>query len=163
MRQLSETGWMHNRARMITASFPDQGPTDQLAGGVKPGSCACWWMATPPATTAAGSGQPEPAQTPRPSFRIFNPALAKQEIRPAGGITSADGCRNWPMCRISTFHEPGKMPTDIQSSCGVHNRPGVSPGDRRPPKAARERALASLKSSRLDKTLYSRIIRQSQR
>ena len=28
MRQMLSTGWMHNRGRMIVASFPDQGPSD---------------------------------------------------------------------------------------------------------------------------------------
>ena len=109
MRQLAETGWMHNRARMITASFLTKDLLINWQAGEAWFLRICWWTETPPATTAAGSGQPAPAQTLRPTSVSSTPCC-KAGNSTRRGSTSADGCRNWPMCRISTFTNPGRCP-----------------------------------------------------
>ena len=65
MRELLATGFMHNRVRMITAMFL----TKDLHVDWKQGESHFMRissMVKSPPTTAAGSGPPAPAQTPRP-------------------------------------------------------------------------------------------------
>lgn len=144
MRQLSETGWMHNRARMITASFL----TKDLLINWQEGEA--WFMRMlvdgDPASNnggwqwTAGTGTDA-----APYFRIFNPALQSRKFDPQG-----DYIRRWvpELANVPDkyIHEPGKMPTDIQSSCGVHigrEYPQAIVDHR----SARERALAAYKAA----------------
>ena len=62
MRQLRAEGWMHNRARMVTASFlvKDLGIDWREGRGTSSTSC---WTATLPRTSATGSGSPGRAST----------------------------------------------------------------------------------------------------
>ncbi len=83
MRQLWQTGWMHNRVRMITASFLvkhlllpwQQGEAwfwDTLVDGDLANNSASWqWV--------AGSGVDA-----APFFRIFNPVLQGRKFDPEG-------------------------------------------------------------------------------
>ena len=83
MRQLWETGWMHNRARMITASFlvkhllidwreGERWFWDTLVDADLANNAVNWqWI--------AGSG-PDAA----PFFRVFNPVLQGQKVDPDG-------------------------------------------------------------------------------
>ena len=48
------------RGRLV----PHQGPRASTGAGASAGSCACWWTATRPTTTATGSGSPRSAPTP---------------------------------------------------------------------------------------------------
>ena len=83
MRQLATTGWMHNRVRMITASFlvkdllidwrhGERHFRRLLADGDVPQNVGNWqWV--------AGTG-PDAA----PYFRVFNPTLQSRKFDPDG-------------------------------------------------------------------------------
>ena len=118
MRQLAQTGWMHNRARMITASFL----TKDLLINWQAGEA--WFMRQlidgDPASNNGGwqwtSGTGTDAA---PYFRIFNPVTQSRKFDPVGNYI-----RTW-VPELSTvsnqyIHEPWKMPHDIQSVSGVH-------------------------------------------
>ncbi|QND54904.1 deoxyribodipyrimidine photo-lyase (plasmid) [Phyllobacterium sp. 628] len=84
MRQLWQTGWMHNRVRMITASFlikhlrvdwrrGEEWFWDTLVDADPASNAASWqWV--------AGSGADA-----APYFRIFNPMLQGDKFDPRGG------------------------------------------------------------------------------
>lgn len=143
MRQLVETGWMHNRVRMITASFLvkdllidwrlgerffhhhlSDADTAQNAGNWQ-------WV--------AGTG-PDAA----PYFRIFNPTSQSQKFDPTGAYL-----RRWvpelAALPAKTIHEPSTAgPLDLAAA-------GVILGDTYPApivdhRAARERTLAAYKA-----------------
>ena len=104
MRQLKELGWLHNRVRMITASFlvkdlhiswrhGAQYFMDQLLDGDIASNNHSWqWV--------AGSGTDS-----SPYFRIFNPILQSKKFDPSG-----EYIRRWvPELRIlptKFVHEP---------------------------------------------------------
>ncbi len=108
MRQLAETGWMHNRVRMITASFfckdlHEWWPRgarwflNQLIDGDVASNSHGWqWT--------AGTGT-----DPAPYFRIFNPVLQGKRFDPHG-----DYVRRWvpELAHLSgaTVHEPWRSP-----------------------------------------------------
>lgn len=83
MRELKTTGWMHNRVRMIVASFLTKDllidwrwgekhfMTDLLDGDLAPNNGGWQW--------AASTGC-----DPQPYFRIFNPLLQSQKFDPTG-------------------------------------------------------------------------------
>ncbi|WNG94789.1 deoxyribodipyrimidine photo-lyase [Mycobacterium sp. ITM-2016-00318] len=86
MRQLSETGWMHNRVRMITASFlvkdlhlPWQWGArwflEQLVDGDMANNQHGWQWAAGTGTDAA------------PYFRVFNPTTQGDKFDPDGTYT----------------------------------------------------------------------------
>lgn len=89
MRQLKETGWMHNRARMIVASFlvkdllidwrwgEDWFMQNLLDGDIAPNNGGWQWT--------AGTGTDA-----APYFRIFNPVLQSAKFDPNG-----DYIRKW--------------------------------------------------------------------
>jgi deoxyribodipyrimidine photo-lyase len=83
MRQLSETGWMHNRVRMIVASFlvkdlhlPWQWGArwflEQLVDGDMANNQHGWQWAAGTGTDAA------------PYFRVFNPTTQGEKFDPDG-------------------------------------------------------------------------------
>ena len=144
MRQLAAAGWMHNRARMITASFL----TKDLLIDWRLGEA--WFMRClvdgDPASNnggwqwSAGTGTDA-----APYFRIFNPVLQGQKFDPRG-----DYVRRWVPELASVpdvyIHAPWQMPEELQRSLGVwvgqdYPAPMV---DRA---AARERALAAYRAS----------------
>ncbi|MBR9970129.1 cryptochrome/photolyase family protein [Magnetospirillum sulfuroxidans] len=135
MRQLWATGWMHNRVRMVVASFlikdlliPWQAGEewfwDTLVDADSASNAASWqWV--------AGSGADA-----APFFRIFNPVTQGEKFDPDGSYV-----RNWvpELAHLSTavIHQPWKL--------------GRVPGY--PPPmidhaAARTRALAAFKGLR---------------
>lgn len=89
MRELWATGWMHNRVRMIVASFLIK----DLLIGWRAGECWFWdtLVDADPANNpmnwqwVAGSGADA-----APFFRIFNPVLQGEKFDPAG-----DYVRRW--------------------------------------------------------------------
>ena len=108
MRQLKSTGWMHNRARMITASFLtkdllinwQEGESwfmDQLVDGDPASNNGGWQWAAGTGTDAA------------PYFRIFNPILQGKKFDPDGRYI-----RRWvPELNHLPYewiHEPWLMP-----------------------------------------------------
>ena len=117
MRQLWQTGWMHNRVRMITASFlikhllvPWQmGASwfwDTLVDADLASNAASWqWV--------AGSGADA-----APYFRIFNPVLQGQKFDSKG-----DYVRHYvpeiAQLPIRFLHAPWAAPAEVLAAAGV--------------------------------------------
>jgi deoxyribodipyrimidine photo-lyase len=142
MRELWATGWMHNRVRMIVASFLvkdllipwQQGAAwfwDTLVDADLANNAASWqWVAGCGADAA-------------PYFRVFNPALQGAKFDPDG-----DYVRRWcpELAHLPNawIHRPAEAPADILSAAGV--LPGRDyPAPMIDHKRARERALACYK------------------
>ncbi len=114
MRQLSSTGWMHNRARMVTASFLTKDLLIDWRWGEK------WFMQNlvdgDPANNnggwqwAAGVGTDA-----APYFRIFNPVSQSKKFDPNGKYIKhwVKELRNVPEKFV---HEPWKMDAGTQKS-----------------------------------------------
>ncbi len=116
MRQLAETGWMHNRARMIVASFLTKDLLidwqwgarwfmQNLVDGDLAANNGGWQWAAGTGTDAA------------PYFRVFNPILQGQKFDPNG-----DYVRRWiPELNAAPtpfIHTPWKMSLDEQTRAG---------------------------------------------
>lgn len=140
MRQLWHTGWMHNRVRMIAASFLvkhlmvhwREGAAwfcDTLVDGDVAANAANWqWV--------AGSGADA-----APYFRIFNPVTQGRKFDPQGAYV-----RRWvpELAKLPDrfIHAPWEAPADTLRAAGVtlgrtYARPIVAHD------AARARALAA--------------------
>ncbi|NLF50468.1 MAG: deoxyribodipyrimidine photo-lyase [Leptolinea sp.] len=144
MRQLVSTGWMHNRARMITASFltkdllidwreGERWFMEKLVDGDMASNNGGWQWSAGTGTDAA------------PYYRIFNPVLQGKKFDPHG-----DYVRCWvpELGGVSAewIHEPWLMPESLQTNLGVtvgkdYPKPIV---DHR---MARDRALAAYKAA----------------
>ena len=140
MRQLNQTGWMHNRARMITASFltkdllidwrrGERYFMQQLIDGDPAANNGGWQWCAGTGTDAA------------PYFRVFNPVLQGKKFDPAGEYV-----RRWVPelagVPAAYIQEPWKMPAEIQ------HKAGFVPGSTYPAPIvdhalARQRALAA--------------------
>lgn len=117
MRQLKKSGWMHNRARMITASFLVKDLLINWQDG------EAWFMQHlidgDPATNNGGwqwtSGVGTDAA---PYFRIFNPVLQGEKYDPNGEYV-----RRWvpELARIPVkfIHKPWQMPETLQKELGM--------------------------------------------
>jgi len=116
MRQLVQTGWMHNRARMIVASFlvkdllidwrwGERFFMHHLVDGDPAANNGGWQWTAGTGTDAA------------PYFRIFNPILQGKKHDPNGAFV-----RRWvpELTRVPAqyIHEPWKMPLDVQRQAG---------------------------------------------
>ena len=145
MRQLLATGWMHNRGRMIAASFlvkdllinwqeGERWFMQQLVDGDLAANNGGWQWTAGVGTDAA------------PYFRIFNPILQGMKFDPEG-----DYIRRWvpelaPL-PLPYVHEPWRLTADLQQRYGC--RLGVTyPYPIVDHAAARERALAAYQSAR---------------
>ena len=145
MRQLWQTGWMHNRVRMIVASFlvkhllidwraGEQWFWDTLVDGDPAANPAQWqWV--------AGSGADA-----APYFRIFNPILQGQKFDAEGTYvrTFVPEIANLPDHLI---HTPWNAPPEELANAGV------SLGETYPHpivdhQEARQRALEALNSTK---------------
>jgi deoxyribodipyrimidine photo-lyase len=116
MRQLNKEGWMHNRGRMITASFltkdmrihwkrgEEYFMKKLLDGDVALNNGGWQW--------SAGSGTDA-----QPWFRIFNPTLQGKNFDASGAYV-----RYYvpELARVPDrfIHEPWKMPIDVQRRSG---------------------------------------------
>ena len=150
MRQLWSTGWMHNRVRMIAASFLVKDLLvhwktgadwfmDTLVDADLANNSASWqWV--------AGSGTDA-----APYFRIFNPVLQGKKFDPLG-----DYVRRWvpELGRLPArfIHEPWKAPLDEQKRANVligmdYPQPILDHRE------ARETALATYNAARKQDTL----------
>ncbi|MBN2470366.1 MAG: deoxyribodipyrimidine photo-lyase [Anaerolineae bacterium] len=116
MRQLLATGWMHNRARMIVASFltkdllidwrrGEQHFMQHLVDGDPAANNGGWQWSAGTGTDAA------------PYFRIFNPVTQGQKFDPQG-----DYVRRWvpELARVpaEVIHEPWRMSPARQQAAG---------------------------------------------
>lgn len=117
MRQLNETGWMHNRLRMITASFLTKDLLIDWRWGEKyfqqklidydPASNIGGWQ------WAASTGTDAV-----PYFRVFNPTTQAQKFDPKGKFIKkyVTELENLPEKWI---HQPEKMTKEEQEEYGV--------------------------------------------
>ena len=148
MRQLWSTGWMHNRVRMIVASFlvkdllqPWQDGEawfwDTLVDADLASNAASWqWVAGCGADAA-------------PFFRVFNPVLQSRKFDPAGAYL-----RRWvpelAALPDAHVHAPWEAPDGVLAAAGI--RLGTDyPAPIIDHRAARQRALdayASLRQQR---------------
>ncbi|MBC8449577.1 MAG: hypothetical protein H8D78_17660 [Chloroflexi bacterium] len=116
MRQLAETGWMPNRARMIVASFLTKDLLvdwrwgkhhfmQHLVDGDPAANNGGWQWTAGTGTDAA------------PYFRVFNPTLQGQKHDPARAFV-----RSWlpELAGVPDrfIHEPWKMPVEMQRAAG---------------------------------------------
>ncbi|MGC9348980.1 MAG: cryptochrome/photolyase family protein [Anaerolineae bacterium] len=145
MRQLLATGWMHNRARMIVASFltkdllidwrwGERHFMQHLIDGDPAANNGGWQWSAGTGTDAA------------PYFRIFNPILQGEKHDPQG-----EYIRRWvpelEPVDDQYIHRPWSMPEDVQQQVGcVIGRD--YPARIIDHQQARERALAAYKAAR---------------
>jgi deoxyribodipyrimidine photo-lyase len=116
MRQLLHSGWMHNRARMIVASFlvkdllidwrwGERWFMQHLVDGDPASNNGGWQWTAGTGTDAA------------PYFRIFNPLLQSQKHDPDGAYI-----RRWvpELAKVPEkfVHQPWRMPEKAQRSSG---------------------------------------------
>ncbi|NPV40201.1 MAG: deoxyribodipyrimidine photo-lyase [Anaerolineae bacterium] len=144
MRQLAQTGWMHNRARMITASFLAKHLLINWQSGEE------WFMrhlldGDPASNNGGWQWSAGTGTDAAPYFRIFNPVLQSRKFDPSG-----DYIRAWvpELANVppNYIHEPWLMPMAVQSACGVRiGKDYPSPVVEHT--AARARALAAYKTS----------------
>jgi deoxyribodipyrimidine photo-lyase len=142
MRQLVTTGWMHNRARMIVASFlvkdllvdwrwGERFFMQHLVDGDPAANNGGWQWTSGVGTDAA------------PYFRVFNPILQGTKFDPEGAYVR----RYVPelvYVPMKYIHEPWKSPLEVQRGSGCiigrdYPLPIVNHG------MARERVLAAYK------------------
>jgi deoxyribodipyrimidine photo-lyase len=115
MRELSSTGWMNNRTRMIVASFltkdllvdwrwGERWFMQHLVDGDPAANSGGWQWCAGTGTDAA------------PYFRIFNPTAQGCRFDPQGSYI-----RRWvpelAHAPLIYLNEPWKMPLDVQQSC----------------------------------------------
>ncbi|MFW5713902.1 MAG: cryptochrome/photolyase family protein [Brevefilum sp.] len=144
MRQLKETGWMHNRGRMIVASFL----TKDLLINWQEGEA--WFMAKfvdgdPAANNGGWQWSAGTGTDAAPYFRIFNPILQGQKYDPDGAFI-AQWVPSLKKLPEKFRHEPWKM-TDEEAE-----RYGFRKGQDYPERIvehqfARERAIEAFKSA----------------
>jgi len=117
MRELWRTGWMHNRVRMIAASFLIKDLLQPWTDGAR-----WFWDTLVDADLAsntlgwqwvAGSGADA-----APYFRIFNPTLQATRFDPQGGYV-----REWvpELARLPDewIHQPWAAPAPVLATAGV--------------------------------------------
>jgi deoxyribodipyrimidine photo-lyase len=116
MRQLEQTGWMHNRARMIVASFLVKDLLIDWRWGER------WFMqhlvdGDPAANNGGWQWTAGVGTDAAPYFRIFNPVMQGQKFDPQG-----DYVRLWvpELARVPVrfIHEPWQMPAAEQRTAG---------------------------------------------
>ena len=148
LRELWASGWMHNRVRMVAASFlikhllihwrrGEEWFWDTLVDADLASNSASWqWV--------AGSGADA-----APFFRIFNPVTQSRKFDPEGGYL-----RRWlpELAKLPTaaIHAPWEADPGTLATAGVHlgetyPRPIVDHA------AARARALAALKTIKAER------------
>jgi deoxyribodipyrimidine photo-lyase len=136
MRQLRETGWMHNRARMIVASFLVKDLLINWQWGER------WFMKTlldgdPAANNGGWQWTAGTGTDAAPYFRIFNPILQSKKFDPHG-----DYIRKW----VPELHELDEKDIHVPWESDV-DVPGY-PAPIVDHKLARERTLDAYKLSK---------------
>jgi len=115
MRQLLQSGWMHNRARMITASFLTKDLLIDWRWGER------WFMqhlldGDPAANNGGWQWTSGTGTDAAPYFRIFNPVSQGIKFDPEGKYV-----RCWlpelSKVPLDFIHQPWRMSSDEQKSC----------------------------------------------
>ena len=143
MRQMLATGWMHNRGRMIAASFLTKDLLINWQEGER------WFMqclvdGDPAANNGGWQWTAGVGTDAAPYFRIFNPTLQGQKFDPQGmfvrrWVPELDGVPD------ALIHTPWMMPLEMQTRLGV--RIGLDyPAPIVDHRAARERTLAAYRA-----------------
>jgi deoxyribodipyrimidine photo-lyase len=116
MRQLNSTGWMHNRGRMIAASFLVKDLLIDWREGER------WFMrqlidGDPAANNGGWQWTARVGTDAAPFFRIFNPVSQGKRCDPQGEFV-----RHWlpELARVPLeyLHEPWLMPDELQRASG---------------------------------------------
>ncbi len=116
MRQLAHTGWMHNRARMITASFLAKDLLINWQAGER------WFMqhlvdGDPAANNGGWQWTAGVGTDSAPYFRVFNPVLQGQKFDPQGSYV-----RQWlpelEQVPDDFIHQPWRMAAELQQRAG---------------------------------------------
>jgi deoxyribodipyrimidine photo-lyase len=116
MRQLAQTGWMHNRARMIVASFLVKDLLIDWRWGER------WFMqhlvdGDPAANNGGWQWTAGTGTDAAPYFRVFNPVSQSQKFDPQGA-----NARRWlpELARVPDrfIHQPWTMPLPEQEKVG---------------------------------------------
>lgn len=118
MRQLWKTGWMHNRVRMIVASFL----VKELLTNWQEGEAWFWDTlvdADPASNTASWQWVAGCGADAAPYFRIFNPILQGEKFDPDGEYvrTHIPELEHLPKKFV---HHPWDAPEDVLKKAGVH-------------------------------------------
>jgi deoxyribodipyrimidine photo-lyase len=117
MRQLDRTGYMHNRLRMITASFLVKDLHVDWRLGER-------WFATKlldydqAANVGGWQWSASTGTDAQPWFRIFNPVSQSEKFDPSGTFIR----RYLPeLAKVPDkyIHAPWNMPAEVQTACGV--------------------------------------------
>jgi deoxyribodipyrimidine photo-lyase len=109
MHQLNHSGYMHNRLRMIVASFL----VKDLLIDWRWGEAYFAEKLLDFDLSANNGGWQWAASTgcdAQPYFRIFNPITQSEKIRPQKAASFVVICRNWPGCRIVICMHRGLLP-----------------------------------------------------
>ena len=116
MRQVQELGWMHNRGRLIVASFL----TKDLLIDYREGERHFMWHLTDGDLANNNGGWQWTASVGtdrQPIFRIFNPTLQATRFDPAGEFV-----RRWvpELAGVprESIHEPWRMSPEVQERVG---------------------------------------------
>jgi len=116
MRQLTVTGWMHNRARMIVASFLVKDLLIDWRWGER------WFMqhlvdGDPAANNGGWQWTAGTGTDAAPYFRIFNPILQSKKFDPQGRFI-----HKWipelSQLPLKYIHTPWELPADDQKKIG---------------------------------------------
>ena len=151
MRQLNATGWMHNRARMIAASFltkdllidwrrGERYFMQHLLDGDPAANNGGWQWIAGTGTDAA------------PYFRVFNPVLQGRKFDPEAPMYAA-GFQNWRLFQRHIFILHGKCPRMYKKQAGCrigkdYPTPIVDHLE------ARKRVLAAYRQGKIDELLH---------
>jgi deoxyribodipyrimidine photo-lyase len=156
MRQLVQSGWMHNRTRMITASFLVKDLLIDWRLG------EAWFMqhlldGDPAANNGGWQWTAGTGTDAAPYFRIFNPVTQSKKFDPRGTYI-----KRWlpelSAVPVKYIHEPWLMPPEVQAQVrctidpphpnGLQNSVGTSyPAPIVDHAQARKRTLAVYKSA----------------
>lgn len=138
MRQLKHTGYMHNRCRMIVASFLTKDLLIDWRMGERE-----FMLSLIDGDFASNNGgwgfSASCGVDPQPYFRIFNPLLQSEKFDPSG-----DYIRKWVPelkdVKGNVIHDPYRRGADTQAKKNGYPRPVVDHA------TARDRALARYKA-----------------
>ena len=117
MRELWRTGYMHNRVRMIVASFLAKHLMIDWRSGEE------WFWDTlcdadPASNPRTGNGSPGSGADAAPYFRIFNPVLQGEKFDPDGAYV-----RRWvpELAKLDALHihKPWEAPDEALRKAGV--------------------------------------------